>query len=52
MAILRNMIVASLAVTLMPFYGDMLSAIAQFSAKSLMPVLLSSLGLSTYLDVS
>ncbi len=46
MTIISNMAVASLVVTLMPFYGDIFSAALQVSAKSLIPVLLSILGVA------
>ncbi|HJU14519.1 MAG TPA: hypothetical protein VJ792_08715 [Candidatus Nitrosotalea sp.] len=44
MALISNILVASIVMTVMPFYGDIFSAIAQVSAKSLLPVLLSTLG--------
>ncbi len=46
MTIISNMAVASLVMVVMPFYGDIFSAVAQVSAKSLMPVLLSTLGIT------
>ena len=45
MRITNNIIVASIMMLAMPFYGDIFSAAAQVSAKSLMPMLLSSLGI-------
>lgn len=44
MALISNVVFASIVMTVMPFYGDIFSAVAQLSAKSLMPVVLSTLG--------
>lgn len=44
MTIISNMAVASFVMAVMPFYSDIFSAVAQVSAKSLMPFLLSTLG--------
>lgn len=46
MADLGKMIISSLFVTVMPFYGDIFTASLQFTAKSLLPVLLSTLGIA------
>ncbi len=42
---ITNYIIASIVMVATPFYGDIFSAAVQVSAKSLMPVLLSSLGI-------
>ncbi len=42
---ITNYIIASIVMVTTPFYGDIFSAAVQVSAKSLMPVLLSSLGI-------
>lgn len=46
MTIIRNIAVASFVMTLMPFYGDIFGAIAQVSARSLLSILLPSLGVA------
>lgn len=46
MTIIRNMAMASFAVTVMPFYGDIFTAIAQLSVRSLISMLLPSLGMA------
>ncbi|MDE1763537.1 MAG: hypothetical protein KGH88_04745 [Thaumarchaeota archaeon] len=47
MKIADNAIVASVVMMATPFYGDIFSAAVQVSAKSLMPLLLSSLGVAS-----
>ncbi|HKU32241.1 MAG TPA: hypothetical protein VJR22_00150 [Candidatus Nitrosotalea sp.] len=47
MRITNNVVVASILMLATPFYGDIFSAIVQVSAKSLMPMLLSSLGIAS-----
>lgn len=42
-----NVIVASIVMMATPFYGNIFSAVVQVSAKSLMPLLLSSLGVAS-----
>ncbi|GEM_PF-2398802 len=47
MPLIRGMIVASFLMAVTPFYENLFSAVVQFSAKSLMPMLLSTLGISS-----
>jgi hypothetical protein len=47
MRITNNVMIASVVTMITPFYGDVFSAIAQVSAKSLMPVLLVTLGIAS-----
>ncbi len=47
MRITNNVMIASVVTMITPFYGDVFSVIAQVSAKSLMPVLLVTLGIAS-----
>ena len=47
MRITNNVMVASVVMMITPFYGDVFSAMAQISAKSLMPMLLVTLGITS-----
>ncbi|MDE1868300.1 MAG: hypothetical protein KGI08_11420 [Thaumarchaeota archaeon] len=46
MKIANNVIITSIIMMVMPFCGDIFSAVAQVSAKSLMQLLLVSLGVT------
>ncbi len=47
MRITNNVMIASVITMITPFYGDVFSAIAQVSSKSIMPMLLVTLGIAS-----